>query len=90
MDTVTIIGLAAAALTTVSLFPQLLRSYRTRHKKISDISFVLYGGLFCVGIFLWLLYGYYKMDIAMIIANSLSLIQGIFIFIFQYQRYDRK
>ncbi len=86
MDLVTIVGLVAATFTTISLFPQLMRSWRTRKKPSNDGTFVTYSILFCVGIFLWLVYGISKTDLPMIVANSLSFLQGIMILIIQAQR----
>ncbi len=86
MDFVTAIGLVAASFTTVSLFPQLLKSYRTKSKPSGDNALVTYSMLFCVGIFLWLVYGIYKLDLPMIVANSLSLTQGLVILLLQARR----
>jgi len=86
MDSITVIGLVAATFTTISLFPQLLRSWRTRSKPSGDSTFATYSTLFCVGIFLWLVYGIYKNDLPMMIANSLSFLQGLIILIIQVQR----
>jgi MtN3 and saliva related transmembrane protein len=86
MDFITVIGLVAATFTTISLFPQLLRSWKTRSKPSGDRTFATYSMLFCVGIFLWLVYGIYKNDLPMMVANSLSFLQGIAILIIQVQR----
>jgi MtN3 and saliva related transmembrane protein len=86
MDSLTVIGLVAATFTTISLFPQLLRSWRTRSKPSGDSTFAAYSMLFCVGIFLWLVYGIYKNDLPMMVANSLSFFQGLIILIIQVQR----
>ncbi len=87
MEMITVVGLIAALFTTVSLFPQLLRSWRTRTKPTADSTFVTYGVLFCVGIFLWLMYGIWKMDLPMMVANSISFLQGLAILAIQMQRY---
>jgi MtN3 and saliva related transmembrane protein len=86
LDFITVIGLVAAVFTTVSLFPQLIRSWRTRSKPSGDSTFITYSMLFCVGIFLWLIYGIYKSDLPMMVANSLSFLQGLLILIIQTQR----
>ncbi len=86
MDIVTVVGLVAATFTTVSLLPQLLKSYKTRKKPAADGALVTYSMLFCVGIFLWLVYGVYKLDLPMIVANSLSFVQGFIILVFQVRR----
>ncbi len=87
MDFITVVGLIAAFFTTISLFPQLIRSWRTRNKATADSTFVTYGLLFCVGIFLWLMYGVWKADLPMMVANSISFLQGLAILVIQVQRY---
>ena len=86
MNIITIVGLVAATFTTISLFPQLLKSWRTRSKPTKDNTFTTYSMLFCVGIFLWLVYGIYLSDLPMIVANSLSFMQGFVILVIQVRR----
>jgi MtN3 and saliva related transmembrane protein len=74
MDSITILGLIAAIFTTVCLLPQLLKVYKTKSTK--DISTVMFT-LYCAGVFLWLSYGLFRQDIAIILANFLALIQSI-------------
>jgi MtN3 and saliva related transmembrane protein len=66
-DIFTWLGFAAGAVTSIGFIPQLIRGYRT--KQLNDISywmpFVLTSGLF-----LWLFYGIFRNDIAIIAANS--------------------
>ena len=78
MDTITIIGLIAAAFTTISLFPQLLKVWKTKSTK--DISTGMFA-LYCGGVFLWFVYGVYLNDLPIIIANSLAFIQAFIILI---------
>jgi MtN3 and saliva related transmembrane protein len=76
MNYVTVLGLMAAFITTVSLFPQLVKIWRTKSAK--DISLVTFS-LFCVGIFLWFVYGVVISDVPLIGANFFSFIQGLVI-----------
>ena len=46
--------------------------------------------LFCVGIFLWLVYGISLADLPMIVANTLSFLQGLVILIVQVRRLKMK
>jgi MtN3 and saliva related transmembrane protein len=89
-DIITLVGLVAATFTTVSLFPQLLKSWKTRRKPAGDGALVTYSVLFCVGIFLWLIYGIYKADLPMIVANTLSFLQGLAILAIQVRRLRQK
>jgi MtN3 and saliva related transmembrane protein len=90
MEIVTIVGLVAATFTTFSLFPQLLKSWQTRWNPTTDSTLVAFSLLFCVGIFLWLVYGISLMDLPMIVANSLSFLQGLTILIIQARRLKLK
>jgi MtN3 and saliva related transmembrane protein len=80
MDAITIIGLTAALFTTVSLFPQLMRIWRTKSAK--DISTGMFS-LFCGGVFLWFVYGVFVNDYPIIIANSLAFVQAAVILFFK-------
>jgi len=80
MDSITIIGLIAAAFTTISLFPQLIKVWKTKSTK--DISTGMFS-LFCCGVFLWFIYGVYVNDLPIMIANSLAFIQALIILIFK-------
>ena len=66
-----IIGFVAAFCTTVAFVPQAIKVYKT--KKTDDISFGMFL-LMCVGVALWDVYGF-------IIANSITLLQTVYIFI---------
>ncbi|MGD0451502.1 MAG: SemiSWEET transporter [Candidatus Bathyarchaeia archaeon] len=80
MDNITIIGLIAAAFTTVSLFPQLIKVWKTKSTKdISRGMFVFY----CGGVLLWFVYGVFRNDLAIILANSLAFIQALIILMFK-------
>jgi MtN3 and saliva related transmembrane protein len=76
IDTITLIGLIAAAFTTVSLFPQLIKVWKTKSTKdISTGMFLLYSG----GVFLWFIYGVYLKNMPIMVANSLAFIQALVI-----------
>ncbi len=68
---VTLIGLAAAAGTTIALFPQCIKSWRT--KKTGDLSLIMYV-LLTSGVFLWLIYGAIIRDLPLILANAVSFV----------------
>lgn len=76
MDYVTIVGLAAAAITVFSLFPQLVKVWKTKSTK--DISLGMFS-LFCSGLFLWFVYGILMKDLPIIVANFLGFIQAFII-----------
>ena len=64
---VTLIGSAAAVLTTISFLPQIIRGYRT--KKMQDVSAYLMA-LYATGTSLWLAYGVFRSDWVIILANA--------------------
>ena len=76
MDYVTVMGLAAAVLTTISLSPQLIKVWKT--KSTRDISLGMFS-LFSIGVFLWFLYGILVKDVPIIIGNLVALVQGLII-----------
>ncbi len=67
MDFVTLPGLIAGALTTISFLPQVIKTYKTRSTK--DISLEMYV-LFTTGVSLWLVYGLYINSLPIIITNA--------------------
>lgn len=77
MDLIEILGYAAALFTTAANIPQAYKIIKTRSTK--DISTLTFTILF-IGLVLWLLYGIYKNDLPIIIANSIAAaIAGIII-----------
>jgi len=78
MDTITIIGMAAAVFTTISFLPQAIKVIKT--KNTSDLSLVMYMS-FTTGVLLWLIYGYLLNDLPILIANSITLIFAVTILI---------
>ena len=78
MDYVTILGLAAGTLTTVAFLPQVTKAWRTKSTK--DISLVMFI-MFCIGIFLWLIYGIFLKSLPIILANAITFILALTILI---------
>lgn len=64
---ISIMGVAAATLTTSSFLPQILKAYRT--KSMGDVSRYLMG-MFATGTVLWMVYGIYRGDWVIIGANA--------------------
>ena len=71
MDTMTMIGLLAGALTTIAFIPQLTKTWRSRSAK--DISLGMFL-IFCTGVLLWLIYGILMGALPIILANTVTLI----------------
>jgi MtN3 and saliva related transmembrane protein len=70
-STVTILGLVAGSLTTLSFLPQLVKAWKSR--STHDISIGMFS-LLAVGIALWIVYGVVTADVPVIAANSLTLL----------------
>lgn len=78
MDPIIVLGLFGAALTTLSLLPQLIKVIKTRSTKdISTGMMVLLSTAFAV----WLIYGILIGDIPLIIANTFAVLQGLLILV---------
>lgn len=71
MDSITILGIAAGTLTTASFLPQVIKAYKSKHTK--DVSLFMFILLF-VGLCLWLIYGFIRSDLPIILANTVSLV----------------
>lgn len=80
MDTelINLLGLTAGTLTTIAFFPQLLKTWRSKSAK--DVSLVMMI-TFCLGVFLWIVYGVTKGDMPIIVANVVTLTLAILILI---------
>ena len=71
MNSIQLLGLAAGSLTTAAFFSQVLKTWRSRSAK--DLSLGMFS-LFCLGVALWLAYGFAVRDIPVIAANLLTLL----------------
>lgn len=76
MNFVTILGLSAGTITTIAFLPQVIKVWKSKSAK--DVSFVMLI-TFCIGVFLWLVYGILRQDVAVIAANLVTLILNIII-----------
>lgn len=76
MDFITILGLVAATLTTSAFLPQMIKTWRTKSAKDVSLQMLI---TFCIGVFLWLIYGIYLQALPIILANLLTLIFNLII-----------
>ena len=76
MHWITIIGLLAAACTTIAFLPQVIKTVKT--KKTNDISRLMYVVL-TTGIFLWVVYGLLTIDLPIILANSITFVLALIV-----------
>ena len=83
MDLIIYLGLLAGILTTISVLPQVIKSWKT--KKTNDLSLSMYL-ILTTGVTLWIIYGLITKDLPVLLANSATLILLLFV-IFLKRRY---
>ncbi len=76
MNSITILGLVAATLTTSAFLPQMIKTWQSKSAKDVSLGMLI---TFCTGVFLWLIYGLYIQALPIILANSLTLIFNLII-----------
>ncbi len=74
MDFTTTLGLAAGTLTTVSLVPQVAKCWKDKSAK--DLSLGMFVA-FCIGVALWLVYGFILGELPIIVSNSVTLVLAL-------------
>ncbi len=70
------LGLLAGTLTTIAFFPQLYKTWKS--KSARDVSLVMMI-TFCIGVFLWLVYGLVIHAMPVIVANAVTLVLALLI-----------
>ena len=71
MTPLDLLGLVATACTTTSFVPHVWRTWKTRD--VSGISLPTYA-IITIGLALWLLYGWLKGDLPLIVANAVMVV----------------
>ncbi len=71
MDSTVALGLLAGGLTTISFVPQVIKIWKT--KSAEDVSLKMFLAL-CTGVVLWLVYGFFKKDTAILVTNGVTLL----------------
>lgn len=80
MSYITILGLFAGTLTTISFVPQVIKVVKS--KSTGDISLLMFVA-FTLGVFCWLVYGFMIDDLPVIIANFITLILASTILVYK-------
>ena len=78
MSTTTLLGYVAGFLTTISLIPQVLKTWKSR--STSDLSLGMLS-IFSVGVMCWLGYGFLLHEFPMILWNTVTLNLALFMLI---------
>jgi MtN3 and saliva related transmembrane protein len=71
MNNLDVLGLVATCFTTSSFAPQVWRTWKT--KDVSGISLSTYL-ILTFGLALWLIYGWLKGDLPLVVANSVMVV----------------
>lgn len=74
------LGLFAGTLTTLAFIPQVIKTWQTRSAE--DLSLGMFS-LFTVGIFLWLVYGFWIHALPLIVTNCVTLVLAATLLIFK-------
>lgn len=69
LNAVTLVGLAAAALTTAANAPQIWKVWRTREATDISLRMTL---MLSAGLALWVVYGLMQGDVVIILANAIA------------------
>ncbi len=85
VETTEIIGLVAGLLTTVAFVPQVIKTWKS--KSARDLSLVMFS-LFCLGVFLWTIYGIMINQLPIILWNIITLILASVILFFKIKFKD--
>lgn len=78
MTSLEIVGFSASLLSVLNQFPQALKVFKSKDTR--SISLLMYC-IVVVCISLWLVYGIMLMDAPLILANALSLVPIVYIFL---------
>ncbi|OHX35230.1 glutathione synthetase [Methylomonas sp. LWB] len=76
------IGYLAAMLTTLSFLPQAIMTIKTRDT--GSLSLGMYS-MFTLGVLMWLIYGVYLRNVAIIAANAVTLVLAASILLVKLQ-----
>ena len=85
MDITTVLGLVAGFLTTIAFVPQVTKIWKS--KSADDVSLGTFGA-FSMGVFLWMVYGIFKEEVAIILWNAVTLVLAAAIVAMKL-KYDR-
>ncbi len=82
MDYVSLMGYAAAVLTTVSFIPQALKTIKTKDTK--SISLFMYS-LFTLGTLFWFCFGLFSHNTQVALANGVTLVFACIILVYKFK-----
>ena len=72
------LGIVAGFCTTLSIVPQIIKTYRTKHTK--DLSLGMFS-LLALGVATWCVYGVLIKELPVIIANAITFVLVMYVVI---------
>ena len=81
MPFIEIIGLFGAFLSSITFIPQVVHAYKT--KSVGDLSWGMLWIVF-LSVLVWLIYGYVKQLLPVILANSIILVLSSVLLYFKF------
>lgn len=82
MDYLKLLGLAAGTITSITFLPQVIQIYKT--KSARDISINMLA-LLILGVSMWLVYGIFVKDVAIIYTNLMVLTMSLIMLYFKWR-----
>ncbi len=73
-----IVGIVAGILTSVSMFPQIIKIIREKEAKDISVNMVI---ILIIGIACWIFYGVLRKDLPIIFTNSFSLLVNVMLLV---------
>ena len=80
------IGISAGVLTSVSMLPQLIKTFK--EKEVEDLSLVMILTLM-IGIAAWIWYGFLRNDLPIIFTNCFSFLLNAVLLFFRFRYSDK-
>ena len=80
MNYIDYLGFFAGFLTTIALFPQVIKTWKEKSAK--DLSLANYV-ILTTGMMFWLIYGFLRTDYALIASNIISICLGTILIFFK-------
>jgi MtN3 and saliva related transmembrane protein len=82
MGSLEILGLTAGTITSITFVPQVIRIWQTKSVKDLSLTMLL---LLILGVSMWLTYGIWAKDVAIIYTNSMVLLMSLVMLFFKWK-----
>ncbi len=75
------LGISAGIITLSGFIPQIYKGWRA--KRLDGLSYLMLGFL-CAGMFLWIIYGFFRNDIVIILVNFTGVLLNIILLLMKF------